>query len=39
VRALVHGFTLDLLLLFQDLLSVTEIEVGWRQVPKALMVE
>src|SRR6056297_2896918 len=33
-----HGFSFDLLSLFQDLLSAPEVNVGGRQVAKALVV-
>ncbi len=33
-----HGFSFDLLSLFQDLLNASEVDIGWRQVPKALVV-
>jgi len=33
-----HGFSLDLLSLLQDLVTPAVIDVGRRQVPKALMI-
>ncbi|WCR15037.1 hypothetical protein JHW44_06390 [Paracoccus seriniphilus] len=33
-----HGFSFDLLSLFQDLLCAPAIDISGRQVPKALMV-
>jgi hypothetical protein len=33
-----HGHPFDLLSLFQDLLSASKVDIGWRQIPKALVV-